>query len=220
MSNFIDITGKKYNKLTAIDRVENSKNGKTRWLCLCECGNKTIVSGSNLKNGLVKSCGCLSHEHSWNRYVEDNSKRLYSVWCGIKGRCKNKNNPSYKNYGGRGITICEEWENFLTFESWSYKNGYKENMTIERNDVNGNYCPENCCWIPKNKQASNRRTCYKIEYNGQIVNLSDLCEKLGLNYKRVHNRIHKLGWSVEKAISTETYVKRRNKEALKKYGIN
>ena len=218
MGNFVDITGNKYNKLTVVNRVENSKDGKSRWLCLCDCVNKTIVSGSNLKTGLVKSCGCLSHKKAWNRYVKESSKRLYSIWSKMKTRCKNKNVPAYKNYGGRGILICKEWENFLIFESWAYHNGYEDSMSIERKDVNGNYCPENCCWIPIEKQAANRRTSYKIEYNGQTLNLTDLCKKLGLNYKRVHNRIHKLGWSVEKAISTETYVKRRNKEAIKKYG--
>lgn len=218
MSKLDNILGKKYNNLTVVGREENSKNGEARWKCRCDCGQYTIVSGGNLKSGSVKSCGCLKHKKSWNSYIKEESRRLYSIWCGIKQRCYNEKSPSYKNYGGRGIELCDEWKNFSNFEKWSFENGYFDSATIERNDVNKNYCPENCSWILLGEQAKNRRTSYNIIYNGENLNLMDFCRKNNLDYKRVHNRIHKLGWDFAKAISTPTIVKKRNKKARKFYG--
>lgn len=220
MSKMKDITGMKFNKLLVIERAENSSRGKARWKCLCDCGNYTIVEGSNLRNGAVKSCGCSKME-SKNQTHGMSKTRIYKEWNNMKNRVLNHSTKSYKDYGKRGISVCDEWKyDFKSFYEWAMVNGYSDDLTIERKDTNGDYCPENCCWIPKSEQAKNRRVNYKIEYNGKKHNLVELCNELGLNYKRVHNRIHKLGWSVDRAISTPTMIQKRNMKARNNYGDN
>lgn len=146
---------------------------------------------------------------------------LYNIWNGMKFRCTNKNSDSYKNYGQRGISVCEEWfNNPQSFIEWALKNGYEEGLTIDRMDNEKDYCPENCRWISKGEQAKNRRMNYCIEYKGETKTLWELCEELNLNYNLVHNRIKKLGWSLEKAINTPVNKNKRNMKARKKYGNN
>lgn len=212
MSRFVDITGKRFNDLVVIERMENAKGGVTVWKCQCDCGNITTVRGSNLKNGSVKSCGCRIHK-SHNATHRMSKTRLYREWALIKSRCFNKNIKSYKDYGGRGIKMCNEWaDSFETFRDWAYQSGYTDELTIERVDHDGDYCPTNCTWIPFNKQQKNRRTSYAIEYNGKTQDLVSWCNELGLPYKNVHNRIYKLGWSFEKAISEPVHIEKRNKK--------
>ena len=219
MPRFIDLVGKKFNKLTVIERAENASSGAVRWKCLCDCGNYTIVRAANLKNGAVKSCGCLLHETE-NKKTHGMSKtRIYKEWCAIKNRCLNTNIPTAENYVNRGITICGEWkDDFQAFYDWAMSHGYDDSLTIERKDVNGNYCPENCCWIPFGEQANNRRRNLSIEYNGKTQNLKEWCKELNLDYKRVHNRMSKLGYSFEEAITKPVMTQKRNKEAKNKYG--
>ena len=220
MSKIVDISGEKFNNLLVIERDYNVKTGKAYWKCLCDCGNKTIVSGSNLRNGSVKSCGCLIYR-SKNKTHGMSKSSLYKIWNGMKFRCTNKNSGSYKNYGQRGISVCEEWfNNPQLFIEWALKNGYKEGLTIDRIDNEKDYCPENCRWISKGEQAKNRRMNYCIEYKGEAKTLWELCEELNLNYNLVHNRIKKLGWSLEKAISTPVNENKRNMKAREKYGNN
>lgn len=220
MSKLIDISGKKFNNLLVVERYYNGKPGKSYWKCLCDCGNETIVSGSNLRNGSVKSCGCLKYS-SKNKTHGMSKSSLYNIWNGMKFRCTNKNSGSYKNYGQRGISVCEEWfNNPQSFIEWALKNGYKEGLTIDRIDNEKDYCPENCRWISKGEQAKNRRMNYCIEYKGETKTLWELCEELNLNYNLVHNRIKKLGWSLEKAINTPVNKNKRNMKAREKYGNN
>jgi len=215
MSRFIDLTGNKYNFLTVISRAE-SKNGKAYWNCICDCGNTTVVSGSNLKTGGVKSCGCLSSRlHPIIKHGESGTT-LYHTWCGIIARCENPNHPHYKDYGGRGIKVCDEWHEYLNFKDWVNSTRKDESLTIDRIDTNGNYCPENCRWATKKEQANNRRSNLLFTYNNETHNLSEWCEILGLNYYNVHNRIYKLKWTFEKAISTPIDIKKRNKIAVER----
>lgn len=212
MSKFIDITGKRFNDLVVIERVENASGGVVRWKCLCDCGNTTIVRGSNLKNGNVKSCGCRVYK-SHNATHNMSKTRIYREWAAIKSRCYNKNLKSYKDYGGRGIKVCNEWLNsFESFKEWAYSNGYEDNLTIERKDIDGDYCPSNCTWIPFREQQRNRRICYAFEYNGRQQDLSSWCKELNLPYKNIHNRIYKLGWPFERAISEPVHIEKRNKK--------
>ena len=195
----IEMTGKRFNLLT-VEGPAKSKNGKSYWNCLCLCGNKTVVSGSNLRNGAVKSCGCLQHEPR-NRTHGESKTKLYRHWISMIYRCQNPKNQAYKWYGARGIKVCQKWQTFEGFKKWVEETRTNEEYTVERIDVNGDYCPENCTWIPLSSQANNRRSNVMIEYNGKRQNLTDWCKELNLNYKRVHNRIYKLGWDFSKAIS-------------------
>lgn len=206
MSKALDLTGERYGNLTVIKRVENSKNGHSNWLCKCDCGNYTTVHSGHLreKRG-TKTCGC-----SWKKVGERTYKhgmkktRLYRVWNGIKKRCFNENEPSYPQYGGRGITVCDEWKNdFQAFYDWAITNGYDKNSkrgecTIDRIDVNGNYEPSNCRWVDMKIQSRNRRNTIYIEQNGEKISLIELCEKQDLNYSRVQSRMAR-GKNFEKA---------------------
>lgn len=126
---------------------------------------------------------------------------LHNIWCGINNRCDPMHTHSEK-YGKRGITVCEEWHSYEDFAKWARENGYKKGLTIERIDVNGNYCPENCTWIPQGQQARNRRTTHWVMYQGKRMSLAEACEIAGLPYKQVFWRMSRAGWSFEKAIST------------------
>lgn len=174
MGNRIDLTGQRFGRLVVLERAEDhiTKSGKKvkRWNCLCDCGNKTIVRHGNLRNGKTTSCGCLHKEKvgAINRTHGLSAKhgRLYPLWKSIKYRCYNKNSKSYKYYGGRGIKMCDEWlNNPKAFCDWAVANGYKEEktdkhiniLTIDRIDVNGDYCPENCRFVTNEVQARNKR---------------------------------------------------------------
>lgn len=212
MSKFIDIVGNRYNNLVVVERLPNIKGGITVWKCLCDCGNYTIVRGHNLKNGAVKSCGCLKNTTKPSLKHNMSNTRIYREWANMKRRCYTPSIKSYKDYGGRGITVCNEWkESFESFMKWALNNGYADNLTIERKDTNGNYCPENCEWIPLNQQQKNRRNCRLINYNGQTMTLTEWCKKLNLPFNRIHYRLYSLGWSFERAISEPVHVEKRNK---------
>ena len=212
MSKLIDLTGNRYNNLVVLEKSRSEK-GVVIWKCICDCGNITYVRGQNLKSGAVKSCGCLRKNAKPTLRHNMSNSRLYRVWASMKNRCYTPSHHSYNNYGGRGINVCDEWKNSSdAFIEWALDNGYSDDMTIERIDVNNDYCPENCTWIPANKQQRNRRFCQYYTYNSKTMNLMDWCTELGLPYKLVHNRIHKMGWSFERAITEPVHVDKRNKK--------
>lgn len=200
MSKVVELSGKKFGFLAVTSRAE-SRNGKAYWNCICDCGNETVVSGSNLRSGAVKSCGCLIRKEKDTHHLSNT--RLYRIWRAMINRCYDKNYWAYKYYGAKGVTICDEWLNdFVEFKNWALSNGYSDSLTIDRIDNDNGYLPENCKWSTRKQQANNRSFCKKIEYQGKSQTLMQWCEELGLNYKRTHSRLYKCGWTFEKAIST------------------
>jgi len=199
----IDLTGNTFGRLTVIERAENA--GKTtRWKCQCECGAETIVRQPDLKSGRTSSCGCLFSEQLAARNSKHglSNTKLCSTWRAMKGRCYNPNCRAFKNYGGRGIGVCDEWRNDLeAFYNWSMANGYQDNLSIDRIDVNGDYSPNNCRWTTKIVQANNTRSNHLLEYEGRTQTIAEWSREVGIKQHTIVRRLN-LGWSVEKALKT------------------
>lgn len=191
-----NLVGKKFGRLQVISE-EHSKNKGLIEKCKCMCGNITYVTKHNLVNGNTKSCGCL-HRDVTRELLSTHklsNTALYKKFAKMIERCENPNSKAYKNYGGRGIKICDEWRNdFTSFYNWSMSNGYKEDLTIERIDVNGNYCPENCKWIPLKEQAKNKTNTIRITYKNETHILADWARITGLNPQTIRNRLNKYGY--------------------------
>jgi hypothetical protein len=163
---FNDLTGKKFGRLTVIERMPNNANNKVVWRCKCDCGNEAVVIGSRLYTGKTVSCGCVKSEKTTERNTKHGycGTRLYATRMNMISRCTNEKNRDYADYGGRGISVCDEWLNKDTgvaaFVEWALANGYQDGLTIDRIDVNGNYEPNNCRWVTMEKQSHNRRRRY------------------------------------------------------------
>lgn len=187
------ITGDVFGHLTVIDDSLNwtyRESGKKDRvvLCECDCENKTrkFVRVDDLRHNKVTSCGCLCEHHHMS------NTKIYQQWAGMCARCYRKTHSSYKNYGARGISVCKEWrKSFETFYSWATSNGFKDGMTIERIDNDGNYCPENCTLIPKSEQSKNRRNSIYLTYKGETKGLKEWARITGIKYGTLLKRYHK-----------------------------
>lgn len=205
-----DIVGKDFGYWYVLEYGYKRKKGRRHYYhyykCICKCGKIKFVNREHLLDGKSKSCGCFAIEQrKINAIVHDlyyNNKKLYGIYSGIKERCLNSNNKAYSNYGGRGIKICDEWKNdFKVFYDWAMSNGYQENLTIDRIDVNGNYEPNNCRWITRKEQSRNKRNTIYITYKNETKPLIIWCELLNLPYAKVKYRLKHLNWNAEKAFS-------------------
>lgn len=195
-----DLTGKKFGKLTVVEYL-GRKNHSSFWRCICDCGNEVNCYYGNLTRGTTTSCGCMRSAYakkSRNCHGEAKSK-LYQKWSSMHNRCYNPNARNYHLYGKRGIRVCDEWHEFWPFREWAYENGYSDHLSIDRIDVNGNYCPENCRWISLKEQQSNKRTNTFIEYGGQIKTAAQWGRELGVGKDTITWRF-RAGWTPEQCL--------------------
>lgn len=193
-----DLTGKQFGKLTVLSFAGNTYRGKSLWRCKCICGNEHVTTGERLTISQCSSCpDCIKKREGDPR----NKSRLHTIWKHMKERCNNVNNSRFSCYGGRGITYCPEWEDFLSFYNWAVTNGYRDDLTIDRIDVNGNYCPENCRWATVKEQNENKTTRKELTANGETHSFSEWGRILNVNYKILWAR-HKAGWPDDKVINT------------------
>lgn len=203
----VNLVGRKFGRLTVAKRVKNDSRGNAKWLCVCDCGNQKEILGSSLRQGLTRSCGCLLAEKASQRMTAMRLKtglsqtKLYRVWSSMKERCNNKSSKSFKNYGGRGIAVCEQWNDpdkgFENFLNWAHKNGYQEGLEIDRINNNDGYRPDNCRWVSSKDNSRNLRknvpVCVISKSTGMKKNcrsLSEAEEITGIDAERIRRAIN------------------------------
>lgn len=209
MGKCVDLVGKKFGRLLVIEKTDKRDiTGGVVWKCKCDCGNITFTTSHSLTTSHCRSCGCykidFNREQGKTNFTKHGMKhtRLYNTWCNIKQRCYGIDCKNYKNYGARGIKVCDEWLNdFMCFYNWAMDNGYNNELTIDRVDVNGNYEPSNCRWATMTEQANNKTTNHYVLYKGAKMTVKQLSDKYGIAYRTLLCRINR-GWDVEKAVNT------------------
>lgn len=221
MSIVIDLTGQKFSYLSVVGREGTTRDRKATWRCVCDCGSEVVVTGRNLRSGRTKSCGC-SRQHVRkgsfvavgeprkisDRKVSDcaphgkSKTRTHNIWQRIRQACYNPKNPKYPRYGGRGIKVCDRWlesfENFL-----SDMGECPDGLTLDREDVNGDYTPENCRWATPKQQSNNRNYNKLYTYREEALTLAEWAERFDVPYHRLYQRVCILKWDIEKAFNTE-----------------
>jgi hypothetical protein len=200
--NFKDLTGMKFGRLFVVKRVGTNKHRKALWKCMCDCGNEHIVAGTLIVRGLTVSCGCYHNEKLSNmsKTHGESKTRLYRIWKSMRERCNCITNKRYKDYGGRGIKICNEWSEFSDFKKWATNNGYKEDLTIDRIDNDKPYNPDNCRWATIKQQNNNSRNVRYLEFNGENHSVTEWANMLNMNVQIIYGRLSK-GWSIERALT-------------------
>ena len=202
-----DLTGQDFWSFHVIQKGPEHirANGKpvVQWECKCICGNIRYISTTALLSGKCKSCGCMHDEY--NRISStihgDSHTRLHNIWSGMRARCYSKSDYHYRWYGERGIKICDQWkDNYAAFKEWALNNGYSENLTIDRINVNGDYEPTNCRWATMTEQTNNTRRNVVIEAFGEKLTLSEWSRKMNIDYGVLKSRIRR-GWSAEDALT-------------------
>ena len=203
-----DLSGQRFGRLVALRCVGRTNNGNATWLCKCDCGNEAIIASYALKTGRTRSCGCYKQEMLGKASITHgdsgvNKTRLYGIWAGIKTRCYNEHQAeSYKKYGKRGISMCDEWRNsYASFRDWAFSNGYRDDLTIDRIDNNGPYEPSNCRWASVKEQNNNRRSNHYLTFNGKTQSIAQWTEEAGFGRSVIEHRLSR-GWSVEAALQT------------------
>lgn len=190
--NYDNLEGMRIGKLTVKNKVSYK-----RWLCICSCGKEVEIYQSELVSKKLTSCGCGAERIEKNTTHGMSKTRLYRIWHGIKTRCNNPGHSDYKSYGAKGIRICDEWKDFVKFKEWSLQNGYQDTLSIDRINVNGNYCPENCRWVDMKTQSNNKTSNVFITYKGETKTMKQWSQDLGINYGTLKTRIYS-GWTIDK----------------------
>lgn len=205
-----DLTGQKFGRILVLKRAEN-KNRRVTYLCKCDCGKELVILAQNLANGTTKSCGCLKLElvtkraKNLHRSHGKSKTRLYRIWCAMKCRCFNKNSKRYTDYGGRGITVCDEWKNdFVVFATWANANGYNDTLSIDRIDVDGDYEPSNCRWATVEEQNVNKRHSRYISFKGEKKTITEWAREMHIDRKTLVFRLD-TGWPLEKAFTSKDF---------------
>lgn len=203
--NFKDLTGQKFERLFVLEIDGKTNDNHYKWKCRCDCGKVVSVSGASLRQGLTKSCGCYSADKTSEIFKIHGEKgtQLHNTWCAMKSRCNNTNDGFYKDYGGRGIRVCDEWNKsngYILFRDWANTNGYVRGLTIDRIDVNGDYEPSNCKWSTWKEQANNKRNNHFITYNGKTQTMTEWADEYKIDFKVLSSRIL-YGWSTERALT-------------------
>lgn len=190
-----NLIGQRFGRLVVIG-LDDRNSKKTYWVCQCDCGGIKSARSDCLLCGAVKSCGCMKKEQDKKNLTANHSHkqsgtRLYRIWQGIKKRCNDVHDARYDRYGGRGISICDEWEqNFKNFFEWAMHNGYDETLTIDRIDNNGDYCPDNCRWSTQKEQSNNRSTTIRITIGNATKSLKEWCSIFEIEYGTIIARYH------------------------------
>lgn len=203
----IEAVGLKFGILTVVSRHGTDSRNHTLWLCECECGKTTTAEMDTMRSGRKKSCGCLRSSSSIYRFTKHGAtlsdapaelRRTFEIWVSMRKRCNNKNDRAYKWYGARGIYVCPEWDEFKVF--LSDMGLIASPLTLERLNVDGPYCKENCTLIPLKDQACNRTTTIWVPYGGVQWCLKSLCKYLSIPYIRTWKRLYNSGWTLERAL--------------------
>jgi hypothetical protein len=195
----LELTGKRFSRLVVIKRA-GSRNGFSQWECICDCGNTRYAIGPALVDGYTKSCGCLYDETrtTCHRTHGERKTRAYTAWSLMRNRCGNPDGKNFDRYGGRGIKVCERWSLFANFLQDMGQPA--QGMTLDRINNDGDYEPLNCRWTDRKTQRRNNSMNIRVVLRGQALTLADACEQLGLKLSTVYMRIHRSGWSVERAL--------------------
>ncbi len=194
-----NLLGQKFGMLR-VSKLESRRGDRKipYWECLCDCGKTKLAASAKLKSGTTTHCGC----SDGNKTHGKSYTALHKRWRAMKGRCSNPKNAQYKNYGGRGISVCKEWaESFAAFDAWARSNGYDRSLELDRIDNNGNYSPENCRYVSRHENANNIRKNLVFTYQGKQYTLSELSKLTGVNYDGLRNRLTKMGMPVEDAVN-------------------
>jgi len=189
-----DLTGERFERLLVTGRAPSRKSSPY-WNCICDCGNEREVLNYNLVIGKTRSCGCIKKKEKSISHT-----RIYSIWAHVKNRCLNSNNDRYSSYGGRGITICDKWLSFSGFYE-DMKDGYSDDLSIDRIDNDKGYSKENCRWATDEQQAYNRRNTLMLTFNNKTKTLNEFAKMFNINKEALRGRIRR-GWSIEEALTS------------------
>lgn len=210
-----DLHGLRFGRLTVVDK-DNSNLGRAKWNCICDCGTFVSVYASNLKRGTSRSCGCLQKEELSKRKTTHGGwakdEPLYAIWAGMKKRCNSEYHPNHKHYGGRGISLCDEWYDYANFRAWSLSAGYKNGLSIDRINVNGNYEPQNCRWATTIQQQNNRRSCRYFTLNGETLTIKQWASMFGISYQTLYSYLFRHGFSQS---AFERYISDKNLHCIR-----